>query len=299
MHINICTVDSGWILQKISERIADNYQGDEANFTITRGCPPLPNALADVNYYVDIQSCFFGRKTKCDIGFFTHADMNSKTWLLNILKNQGCFTSLDGIVSMNERYTQMLVEVGYPKEKLITLIPGETYNIFSMNKIKLGIVSRGGYPGYGHNFLEEFFKTYNTKNFEFYFLGSGWEPLLEIPEIKENTNIYIEPSEDYSYYPKFYKKIDYLLSPGMWAAGPMCIQEALACGLPIIGANVGFVNYEFKADYVFEPGDGEGLINILRNIEAPVLARRVQVENMRWSQYSDDLVQFTKRLQKK
>ena len=70
MHINVCTVDSGWILQKIGERIVNNYNGNEANFTITKGCPPMPNALADVNYYVDIQSCFFGRKTKCDIGFF-------------------------------------------------------------------------------------------------------------------------------------------------------------------------------------------------------------------------------------
>ena len=49
MHINVCTVDSGWILQKIGERIVNNYNGNEANFTITKGCPPMPNVLADVN----------------------------------------------------------------------------------------------------------------------------------------------------------------------------------------------------------------------------------------------------------
>jgi glycosyltransferase involved in cell wall biosynthesis len=298
MHINVCTVDSGWILQKIGERIVNNYNGNEANFTITKGCPPMPNVLADVNYYVDIQSCFFGRKTKCDIGFFTHADMNSKDWLFNILRNQGCFGGLDGIVSMNERYTQMLREVGFPGEKLITLTPGQTYDYFPLKKIKIGIVSRGGYTGLGHDFLEGFFKNHNTKNFEFYFLGGGWEPLLEIPEIVENTNIYIETNEDYSYYPKFYNKIDYLLIPGMWTAGPMSMQEALSTGVPVIGANVGFVNYEFQADYVFEPGDESGLDNILRSIENPVVARRSQVENMTWANHADDLVQFTKRLRK-
>lgn len=298
MHFNVCTVDSGWILQKIGERIVNNYEGNEAHFTITKGCPPLPNVLADVNYYVDIQSCFFGRKTKCDIGFFTHADMNSKSWLFDILKKQGCFGGLDGIVSMNERYTQMLIEVGFPSERVITLTPGQTFDYFPLKKIKIGIVSRGGYPGLGHDFLEGFFKKHNTKNFEFYFLGSGWEPLLEIPEIIENTNIHIETNEDYSYYPKFYDKIDYLLIPGMWTAGPMSMQEALATGVPVIGANVGFVNYEFKADYVFEPGDENGLEGILRSIEKPMIERRAQVDSMTWAKHADDLVQFAKRLRK-
>lgn len=296
MHINICTVDSGWILQKISERIAQNYKGDEARFTITKGCPPMPNELADVNYYVDIQSCFFGRKTKMDIGFFTHADKNSPNWIFDIFKRQGCFSGLDGIVSMNERYTQMLAEVGFPKHKLITLTPGQTFDYFPLKKIKIGIVSRGGYEGLGHNFMEEFFKTYNTKNFEFYFLGSGWEPLLEIPEIAQNTNIFFEENEDYSYYPDFYNKIDYLLIPCMWTAGPMSMQEALSTGVPVIGANVGFVNYEFQADFVFEPGKIDQLYEILQKIEKPITERRKQVEDMTWAQHADDIVQFIKRL---
>ena len=84
----------------------------------------------------------------------------------------------------------------------------------------------------------------------------------------------------------------------MWTAGPMSMQESLSTGVPVIGANVGFVNYEFQADYVFEPGDESGLDSILRSIENPIVARRSQVENMTWANHADDLVQFAKRLRK-
>ena len=77
----------------------------------------------------------------------------------------------------------------------------------------------------------------------------------------------------------------------------MSMQEALASGIPIIGANVGFVNYELHADYVFEPGNKEQLFHILKSIELPRLIRRNQVEGLSWEKYTRDLVKFIKELQ--
>jgi glycosyltransferase involved in cell wall biosynthesis len=289
MHINIVTVTSGWILQKIAERVASNNTVEGVKFVVSH----VADSSA-INYYVDLQNCYRGQKTKLDIAYFTHADLNSKKWLVNLM-NTFSGWGLDGIMSMNRRYTDMLTEVGYPKEKLITLTPGQTYDTFPLRKTKIGVVSRGNFEGYGQFFMQRFFSTYDCSNFEFKFLGDGWDHLLPITEPR-NIKVELVSDIDYSIYPIFYNSIDYLLIPGLWTAGPMSMQEALSTGTPVIGADVGFVNYEFQADYVFQPDDVEGLCNILDVIQAPLLKRRAQVENMTWKNFTTDLVDFIKKM---
>ena len=164
-----------------------------------------------------------------------------------------------------------------------------------MEKIKIGIVSRGNFEGYGQFFMQNFFSTYDCSNFEFKFLGNGWEHLLPIAEQK-NINISLTGDIDYGVYPSFYNSIDYLLIPGLWTAGPMSMQEALSTGTPIIGADVGFVNYEFQADYTFQPNNVEELCSILDTIKEPLLKRRAQVENMTWEKFTIDLVKFIRKM---
>jgi glycosyltransferase involved in cell wall biosynthesis len=293
--INIVTVSSGWILQKIAERTskACNQKEDSYTMSVSHG----PNFESDVNFYMDIQNCYFGRKTKFDLGFFTHADMNSEQWLFDLLMQRNAFSNLDGIVSMNERYTEMLRKVGFPNSKLITITPGETKETFSLKKIKIGIVSRGGYPGYGHNFIEKLFESKDLTGFEFHFLGNGWEPLIPLCE-KNNITINIMGDSDYSVYPDFYKKIDYLLIPGLWTAGPISFQESLSTGTPVISSNVGFAGYEFQPDYMYEPNDVDGLYSILTQIREPLLKRRSQVENMTWDNFSEQVIKFIEKLKK-
>jgi len=295
MKINIVTVTSGWILQKIAERTAKacNESDNEHEMSVSHSS----DYYSDVNFYMDIQNCYFGQKTKLDLGFFTHADMNSKEWLSNLLLHRDAFNNMDGIVSMNERYTEMLREIGWDDNKLITITPGETKKTFPLRKIKIGIVSRGGYPGYGHNFMENLFNTKNLDGFEFHFLGNGWEPLIQICD-KNNIKIKIDGDTDYSIYPSFYQNIDYLLIPGLWTAGPISFQESLSTGTPVISSNVGFAGYEFNPDYIFEPNDVEGLYNILQNIRKPLLDRRNQVEEMTWENFSSQVINFINKLKK-
>jgi glycosyltransferase involved in cell wall biosynthesis len=290
MNVNIVTVNTGWILQKIAERTAKYNTDKSVTFTVSHR--PDPNA--DVNYYVDLQNCFGGQQTKCDIAYFTHADENSPRWLTNVLINQNGY-QLDGIISMNRRYTDMLIDVGYPAHRVTTITPGETRDAFKIKKITVGVVSRGGWPGYGQQFMEEFFTKYDCKNFKFRFLGSGWNGLYPIVSQK-NIDVEFQDDIDYSIYPDFYHSLDYLLIPGLWTAGPMSMQEALSCGIPIIGADVGFVNYEFQADYSFTPGSVLELSNIFDDIQRPILQRRSQVENMSWSNYAKDVVSFITKI---
>lgn len=290
MHINIVTSPGirakNWILAKIADRVslAGNSIGHkfECNIDI--------NLEADCNFYLDFQNSYHGQKTKCDIAFFTHIHEDSKDWFNNAynIKNGH---NLNGIVSMNKRYTDMLEHFGIDKKQLITITPGETKNLFPLKKIKIGIVSRGGYEGYGMYFIEKLFKEYDLTNFEFNFLGRGWEHLSELAKQK-NILVNFYSDEDYSIYQKIYEYIEYLLIPGLWTAGPMCMQEGLSSGIPIIASDVGFVNYEFKADYVFKPNNTEALYSILNTILMPRLERRKQVEHMSWVNYTKELISF-------
>jgi glycosyltransferase involved in cell wall biosynthesis len=295
MKINIVTVTSGWILQKISERTANacNNLIDDHTMTVSHS----PDLTADANYYADLQNCYHGEKTKCDVAYFTHADLNSPHWLLNLLNSTRSFQNLDGIVSMNKRYTEMLISLGWPREKIETITPGETKDMFPLKKIQLGIVSKGGYPGYGQQFMEAMLRNYDFKNFKLRILGDGWGALAPIA-VEKNVDLELITDKDYSVYPKFYQEIDYLLIPGLWTAGPISFQEALSTGTAVISANVGFAGYEFTPDYMFNPNDVMGLSRILDEIKTPLLDRRSQVEHMTWEKYAMDVITFINKVKK-
>lgn len=293
-HINIVTVSSGWILQKISERTANACNNKIEGYRMTVSHSADYNA--DVNYYADLQNCYHGQKTKFDVAYFTHADLNSPDWLRSLLLNSNSFNNLDGIVSMNGRYTDMLREVGWVKP-LSTITPGETKDTFPLRKIKIGVVSRGGYPGYGQQFMENMLNLYDFKDFKLSFLGDGWDNLKNIAEYK-NIDLDLMGDSDYSIYPKFYQEIDYLLIPGLWTAGPISFQEALSTGTPVISADIGFAGYELTPDYIFEPNNTFQLIDILNKIKEPYLNRRKQVENMTWEKYARDVINFIEQIKK-
>jgi glycosyltransferase involved in cell wall biosynthesis len=288
MHIHIVTINSGWILQKIAERVMSNYPYDDVKFTM--GYYTI-DQNADVNYYVDIENCYRGYKTKLDVAYFSHAEGGTIHGLINEFRARNAFTNLDGVISMNKRYTDMLVSIGYPSSRVATIVPGETKDMFPLRKIIIGVVSRGTYAWYGKEFVGNFFNSYNCTNFRFRFLGRDWESIYPIVKAK-NIDAEFITDDDYSIYPDFYKNIDYLLIQCLWTAGPMAMQEALSTGVPIISADVGFVNHEFKADYVFEPGNVAQLSAILDSVQLPRLQRRSQVENMSWKKYSTDVVNF-------
>ena len=139
--------------------------------------------------------------------------------------------------------------------------------------------------------MENLFANYDLSNFKFRFLGNGWNNLIPIANNKK-IELELLTDADYSIYPKFYQNIDYLLIPSNYTAGPISFQESLSTGVPIISSDVGFNNYEFKADYTYEPNNCDQLYAILMEILEPMKKRRAQVENMRWSNYVDQLNEF-------
>ena len=54
MHIHVVTVSSGWILQKIAERMKSYNENPDVVFTVGH----TVDYDADVNYYCDLQNCY-------------------------------------------------------------------------------------------------------------------------------------------------------------------------------------------------------------------------------------------------
>ena len=222
MRVNVVTVKSGWILQKIAERIVSSAP-DNTEFFLSHS----PRNDVDVNFYVDIQNCYRGKSKVKDVGFFTHLHRDS---IDHLLKNKRWLTC-DHIIHMNKRYFDRFID-HYPKEKMSILKPIEILPGFDLKKLKLGIVQKGGHEGKGHHFMLRLANHDYIKNFEFLFCGNNWDEVVNLYSSK-GIKCYVE-DENYENYPKVYDFIDYLLIPSLWEGGPMSVPEALAKGVPIL-----------------------------------------------------------------
>lgn len=283
MLINVVTVKNGWILHKIAERIV------AANTSATKlVLSEKVDDSADANFYVDISNCYRRKSSTIDVGLFTHLHENDISYFPLEKRN------IDYILCMSSRYAKQLSTV-YPKDKIEVVFPAEIPSNCKMKKPTLGIFQRGFVKGKGFDFLVSLAKEDLLKHFKFFFIGSGWKEVF-LQFRKNRIDIMWISNEKYEEYLKFYNKIDYLLVPSLWEGGPMALVEALALGIPVISADVGWVNHDLMVDHVFVPGDVKGLLSILNSIYQVQVRRRQQVENWSFSTYANCLIQIVKKL---
>ena len=281
MKINIVTVESGWILQKIAERIG---RSNPEVFEVSHS----PRVDVDANYYVDVQNCYFQKTSTLDIGYFTHLHENSEKSI------QDDWLTLDYIIHKCTRYRQVF-EKFYPAEKMSILYPGEISSEFKLKKPLIGIFQRGTYEGKGYFFMKKLAEYDILKKFKFLFVGSGWGDVAHLYR-KNGIEAYYQENEDYSTYPKLYEHIDYLLIPSLWEGGPMSVIEACATGTPIISSDVGWVNLDFEVDHLYEPDNDQQLAKILEKIHAPIYNRRKKFSKINYKTYGEKLINIVERL---
>lgn len=304
MRLNLVTVNSGWILQKIAERMAAHMPSD-VNCVVTNQ-PYYATEDGQFSHYllIDYQNCYHHYKERAPwaihVAYFTHAHENSPVWMKGALDQQGGW-SLDGMISMNQRYTDMLRQIGWTKPILTTTPPADADD-FVLRKTNLLIVSRGGFPGYGHDFMlsvpdghEDFF----ANNFTFTFIGNGWEPIVK--KLRSFNISVAHHSDSEAAYPEeylsHYHGADYLLSLSLFTAGPFSAMEAHLTGLPIIASDVGLFNYEVKPEYCYPPGDKDALLGILCEIRCKMNERRDRIIQLNtWQSYTDKVISFIKGL---
>jgi len=108
-------------------------------------------------------------------------------------------------------------------------------------------------------------------------------------------------------YPVFYEGLDFLMIPSLWEGGPMALQEALACGVPVIAADVGFVP-DFLREWdsgaaivapgctIFPAGNHQAMASAIEGRVRDKLNLRRRVEELSWRAYADKLEVFIKTL---
>jgi len=281
MNINIVTVDSGWILQKIAQRI---YEANPEVFSLSH----QSSQDTDANFYIDVQNCFKGKTRTLDVGFFTHLHENSASHLYPY------WLTLDHIVHMCSRYLDVFSQF-YPPNKMSLMFPGELSKEFKLKKPTIGIFQRGEHEGKGFFFMKNLANSEILKNFKFLITGKGWEGVVDLYR-KNNIEVEYRTDESYDKYPELYSRIDYLLIPSLWEAGPMSVIEGLGCGIPIISSDVGWVNGDLEVDYSFEPNNTLELTSILNTIFNKIKHRREQVGHLSYKTYGEKLIKTVENI---
>lgn len=286
MVVNIVTVQSGWILQKIAERIVNEGKNQGYDFRLSH----QSSDDVDCNVYIDIQNCFVQKSKTLDIGFFTHMDLDSIDTV-----NKNCL-NLDYIIHMCSRYYEKFKSI-FDENKMSVLFPAEVNTNFTQYKPKIGIFQRGKYEGKGFYFMLDLADNPIIENFRFKFVGKDWDAVVDKLKSK-NIEVEYFTDEDYSSYPAQIHDVDYVLVPSLWEGGPMGILEALASGKEIISADVGFVG-DFQVDHIFKPNDIDGLNDILENILKPIRRRRNSTEGLTYKSYVESLIQIINKIKMK
>jgi glycosyltransferase involved in cell wall biosynthesis len=282
MKINIVTVNSGWILQKIAERL---YSTNKDLFSLSYY---EPNNFADANIYIDIQNCFYKKSKTIDIGYFTHLHEDNIKHLEQNLNWLQC----DHIIHMCQKYATKF-EKYYPIDKMTVLPIAEKLN-YKIKKTKIGIFQRGQYEGKGFYFMNELCGKNIFTNFEIYFVGKGWKQTCQICE-KNNISFKYFEEENYSEYEKIYEQIDYLFIPSLWEGGPMSVIEAYSKGIPIISSNVGWVS-DFNIDYLYEPNNINQAIEIFNRIDNEKTKRIEKVSYLSYQKSADKILKIINKI---
>lgn len=234
MQVNVVTVRSGWILQKIAERIvAAGNKGGIGEFNLSHS----PRIGVDVNFYCDVQNCYHGKTGSLDIGLFTHVHADDLSTVRPVAY------TLDFIFHMASRYMDLFNERGvYPYAKMSRMIPYEAPEGWKCRQPRIGIFQRGKYEGKGFHFMMDFAENDVCKLFEWAFLGNDWEPVIQ--KMKDNGVTADQVPDQYANYPEdyefWYKQCDRVLIPSKWEGGPISCLEAMTLGVPVIAADVGW-----------------------------------------------------------
>jgi hypothetical protein len=254
-RIHIKIADRGWILEKCAKEISNRDP------SVTFGTED--DGSAEIQYYINY-SARSRRVSPVEIAFFTHSEINETARR----RYFDTAAEVDHCVCMSAKYAQELIEHGIPEEKISIIAPGVDLDAFRP-KVRVGVIGRTYHTGRKGEALVAQVK--DVPGIEWCFTGSGWpEPSIQVPD---------------GSMPDFYNSLDYVLIPALYEGGPMSVLEGLACGVPIIASDVGWVNeYPHQA---FENGNAASLRKVLEDAVAERNALREAVKDVSWDSWAN------------
>lgn len=270
MKINIACSDTGWIYDKFIQEFQKHSKHD-----ILRNAPVKCDVTHYVPYYeVPKAKHIPGPST----AWFSHQEGKDpvKAKFLSAAK------TVDVAISHSKKYADFLRDKGIGSA--IQVIPG-----VDLDKFKLRDVSKPrdklvvGYVGRQYT-------SSNRKN------PTLLNKIAALPfTFFKTTGGKLKPDE----IPEFYASLDVVISPAIIEGGPMAVQEALACGVPVVCfENVG-VAQEFNLG-VLKAKDSDDFIGILERLHTTkehfvwwnnpdtMERMRKQVEKQTWKRFAQE-----------
>ena len=252
-HTHITIADRGWILEKLAREIA--VRSDLISFSTE------PDPSADLQYYINY-SCRRRRVGPVEIAFFTHSERDeaARKRYFDIAAD------VEHSVCMSKRYADELGEAGITD--VTTITPGVDLEAF-VPKVRIGVIGRTYHTGRkGESLVAD---VMDVPGIDWRFTGQGWP----------GKSVFVDDAK----MPDFYNDLDYVLIPALYEGGPMSVLEGLACGVPIIASDVGWVN-EYP-HIPFENGNSQSLRDVLTRLVDERLKLRTSVEHRTWAAWGD------------
>lgn len=254
-RVHIVISDRDWILERLSTEITSRLSGIS--------CDTQPDSRARLNYYMTY-GCRGARVSELEAALFTHIeeDANARERFRRTAQE------VDLAIAMSNATTRILAEIGNTKRTL-TISPGVNLERFAP-RLRIGIVGRTYHTGRKGEALVN--SVMDVPDIDWVFTGDGW------PNKGEHV-----PEDDL---PAFYRSLDYVLVPALNEGGPMCVLEALASGVPVIGSNVGWIP-DFP-HIPFDHGSQESLRAVLLRLREEKFALRRSVEETTWERWATE-----------
>jgi len=154
---------------------------------------------------------------------------------------------------------QHFLDIGIAPEKIVVIPTGSDPNLFDFQEWNMTLPFTVGFVGkwYWHlgtvvdikglHLLRDTFLELDRRGVyaRLFFLGLGWEKTVDefrqlgIDAFSMERDVEMKWPEDY---PLFYNWMDCVIVTSKIEGGPACITEALSCGRPVVGTDVGMVH---------------------------------------------------------
>lgn len=228
IHI-VCYEDvNGWILGKISLRLAENIE----KLSHTSSISKVPDPSADINHHV----CYFdydGARSSIDTVMITHIDT---PWKLEMIRRQMQVAEM-GICFSSETVAR-LARQGIPRSRLCHVLPAHD-EVMRPRPVVVGLTSKiHDDRRKRESMLVTLADHISPDDFAFKIMGAGWERI--ILEIR-GRGFHVEYHDQFEYElnQRFVPSLDYYLYFGM-DEGAMGFIDALAAGVPTIVTPQGY-----------------------------------------------------------
>ncbi len=253
LRVRIMCVDVDWILQRLASELQRRLDYVDVG--------PTPDPSAPIQYYVNY-GAYERRVSPLEFAWFTHLDEVDQN-LANRFRSVSA--AVDVAICHSKKYADIIHASGIRNVHVIH--PGVDFGQFTP-RLKIGVVGRT-YPS-GRKGEKLLAAVADVAGIEWHFTGEGWFGRAQRLAANEM--------------PDFYRNMDYILVPSLYEGGPMCVVEALACGVPVIAPPVGWVT-EFP-HIEFATGDATDLRRVLHELMKEKMDLRASVENLTWDNYA-------------